>query len=90
MNEGPNVQLQQNEPNPFSQSSTMEYYLPSALQVKVTMVNNLGVEKVILDQKQQAGRHSIVLNADEFASGIYTYLLKWEAGVLAKKCVILK
>lgn len=89
--------LSQNYPNPFNPSTTIEYSLPKAADVRLTIYNVVG-QKVatVVDQKQVAGSYSIQWNGrDQFgqlvSSGIYFYRI--EAGsefIKIKKMIFLK
>jgi len=64
--------LQQNFPNPFSHSTTIKYYLPSASDVSLTVSNILGkVVAVIADGMKNKGWHTISWNGGKAGSGIY-------------------
>lgn len=74
--------LEQNYPNPFNPSTTINFSLPAAANVKLTVYNLLGeTVKVLFDNQISAGNHSVVWNADDnsgkkISSGIYFYELK--------------
>ena len=64
--------LQQNFPNPFSHSTTIKYYLPSASDVSLTVSNTLGkVVAVIADGRENEGWHTISWDSGQAGSGIY-------------------
>jgi photosystem II stability/assembly factor-like uncharacterized protein len=73
--------LKQNFPNPFNPTTTIEFALPFASDVKLSIYNILG-QKVItlLNEQRSAGNHSVVWNATDsygskLSSGIYFYKL---------------
>jgi len=75
--------LYANYPNPFNPSTNIEYDLPAAVPVRLTVFNTLGQRvAVLLDEDQAAGRYRIVWSADQFASGVYFYRI--EAGDFSK------
>ncbi len=77
--------LEQNYPNPFNPSTVINYRLPSAGQVNVTVFNVLGQNiGTLLNKKQNAGLHSVTFNAAGMASGIYIYKLQYrlESGAI--------
>ncbi|HUF10386.1 MAG TPA: CARDB domain-containing protein [Rhodothermales bacterium] len=75
--------LYQNYPNPFNPSTNIEYDLPAAVPVHLTVYNMLGQRvAVLLDEEQAAGRYRVVWNADQFASGVYFYRIR--AGEFSK------
>ena len=94
-------QLQQNYPNPFSakggsasggnSSTVIAFNLPQPGDVKLVLVNILGnVIKVITEGEYDAGRHEVVLNAADLASGIYFYRIEAGSFMDVKKLVVMK
>lgn len=77
-----NFALNQNYPNPFNPTTRIEYSLPKAANVKITVYNLLGeVVKVLYNDFNTAGSYSIYWNADDITgakltSGVYFYELK--------------
>ena len=67
--------LQQNYPNPFNPTTTVEYALPKAEKVHLTVFNMLGQEVATLvnGEAMQAGVHSATFNAENLPSGVYYY-----------------
>lgn len=69
--------LSQNYPNPFNPSTRIEYYLPVASDISIKVYNSLGREVAIIAEGfTEAGRHDIIFNAGNLASGIYIYELR--------------
>jgi len=71
-----NLTLYQNQPNPFDNTSTINYTLATASDVtfdvvdvtgKLVYSNNLG--------KVNAGQHKLELNSSDFAAGVYYYTM---------------
>lgn len=83
--------LSQNYPNPFNPSTKIDFALPTAGRVMITIYNQLG-QKVgdIADQDYSAGYHSIDFNASNLASGIYYYRISAGNFVQTKKMILLK
>ena len=72
-------ELHQNHPNPFNPTTTIEYSLPEAVNVKLSIFNTLGQEiAVLVDGFQDAGSKSVEFDAGMMSSGIYFYRI--EAG----------
>jgi hypothetical protein len=88
--------LLQNHPNPFNPSTTIEYVLPAASWVLITVYDTRGrLVARLADEDQQAGPHAIVWNGLDTSgtplpSGVYFYRL--EAGKLTqtRKMIILR
>lgn len=77
--------LSQNYPNPFNPYTTINFSLPVASSVRLTIYNLLGeVVNVLLDKEFQSGNYNIVWNADDrfgkkVSSGVYFYELRASA-----------
>jgi M6 family metalloprotease-like protein len=83
--------LQQNYPNPFNPTTTIEYDLPDASKISVTIYDILGRKvKELVNEKQDAGRYKIQFDASNFASGIYIYQLIADKFYSAMKMILLK
>jgi photosystem II stability/assembly factor-like uncharacterized protein len=84
--------LDQNYPNPFNPSTTINYQLPVASVVKITVFDLLGREvSVIVNKKQNAGTYKVEFNAESLGSGIYFYQFVSDGNVIdTKKMVYLK
>jgi len=69
--------LSQNYPNPFNPSTSIEYSIPMASNVKITIYNILGEVVDLLDNTfRQAGNYKVTWNPGRIASGVYFYELK--------------
>lgn len=69
-------ELKQNFPNPFNPSTKIQFYLPAASDVKLTVYDNTGrVVSVLVDGNLNPGYHESVFNASNLSSGIYYYKL---------------
>jgi len=88
--------LSANFPNPFNPKTTINYQLPRATNINITVYNLLG-EKIttLIDEHQQAGYFDVLWNGkDSFninvPSGVYLY--KMEAGdfVQANKMILIR
>ena len=85
-----------NVPNPFNPSTTIRYFWPSRIDVRVTIYDVAGRAVITLvDREESAGQYSVPwngtdANGDHVASGVY--LVRIEAGKqsLARKMVMLK
>jgi hypothetical protein len=69
--------LFQNFPNPFNASTVITYQLPKESEVELLLFNSLGqIVKRIENKKQLAGTYSVMINMDNFSSGVYFYSLR--------------
>ena len=83
--------LDQNFPNPFNPSTTIQFSLASPSHVTLNIYNILG-QKIanLIDQDMGEGIHSVNWNADNLPSGFYIYQLKAGSVSLIKKMELLK
>ena len=71
----------QNYPNPFNPSTTIQYDLPVAGHVTLTVYNMLGqVVDRLIDDQQNAGAYKIRWDASKVSSGVYMYQIAVDAG----------
>jgi hypothetical protein len=82
--------LSQNFPNPFNPATTINYQLPEASSVTITIYNTLGQEvKRLVNEQQIAGYYSVQWNGTNHdnrsvASGMYIYRIEAAGGDGAK------
>ena len=84
-------ELAQNYPNPFNPTTTIVYSLPKSESANITVVDMLG--RVVFETpyaRQDAGRHSIIIDGSQFASGTYIYTLHTETVIFSKRMVLVK
>jgi len=88
--------LFQNRPNPFNLSTLIEYNLPAASNIEITIYNTLGqIVRRLVDGFEQAGAHSLIWDGRddrgiEIASGIYFYSIRAEKFRETKRMVLIK
>ena len=83
--------LEQNFPNPFNPSTTIQYQLPATANVTLKIYDILGSEvATLVNEKQEAGFKEVKFNADRYASGIYIYRLIADKYFSTKKMMVLK
>jgi len=83
--------LDQNFPNPFNPSTIIGYQLPANTIVTMKVYDVLGREvKMLVNERQSAGSHSVRFSAANLPSGVYFYRL--DAGTYhdTKKLLLLK
>ncbi len=83
--------LQQNYPNPFNTTTVIKYYTPKTTNVELRVFDILGKEVFHKTKnKQQAGNHTITLNASRWGSGIYFYQVKTNTFSQTKKMLLIE
>lgn len=83
------IVLGQNFPNPFSDTTTISFYLPEEDEVTFEFFNsNIETVKKIEDVDYSAGKNDIVFAAEGLPPGIYFYRLKVGKFVDVKKMII--
>ena len=83
--------LSQNYPNPFNPTTVINFSLPDAGAVKLSVYNTLGQEiKVLKNEDMQAGSYSVPFDGNNLTSGVYFYKLQSKTKALVKKMLFLK
>jgi hypothetical protein len=84
-------QLYQNYPNPFNPSTVIRYDLPASGMVTLKVFDLLGREVgAPVQTVQQAGGHSVTIDASAYAAGVYFYRLTAGDRSQSRKFVVLK
>jgi hypothetical protein len=80
-----------NFPNPFNSSTTIEYFLPKQVHVRIDIYDLLGRKvKTLIKEEQRAGTHSIVFDASDLSTGMYFVRLNTSVETRVQKVVLLK
>jgi hypothetical protein len=68
--------LHQNYPNPFNPATNIQFSLPKATRINLSVYNLLG-EKIatLLNEDKEAGFYNVQFDASSFSSGVYIYRL---------------
>lgn len=83
--------LEQNFPNPFNPSTTIQFAVPKAGEYKLVVYNILGQQVAeLLNTQLQPGVHNVQFNANQLASGVYIYQLVGDKVNFTKKMVLMK
>lgn len=69
--------LGQNYPNPFTNSTTIQYTLPQASQVNLSLFDISGrIIKVLVNGSNDAGTHAISFSTGSLSKGVYYYRIQ--------------
>ncbi|MFA6471453.1 MAG: BsuPI-related putative proteinase inhibitor [Candidatus Latescibacterota bacterium] len=83
--------LEQNVPNPFNPSTTIQFQLPVTGQVRLSVYNLIGQEVArLVDGSLTAGTHRFVFNGSNFGSGNYFYRITGNGIDITRKMLLLK
>lgn len=74
-------------PNPFETSVEIQYYVPKAGKVSLSITNIIGmtIATLVDNQEVSEGDHSVKYSGDGTTSGTYLYTLKTDTGAVSKK-----
>lgn len=85
-----NIQLH-NQPNPFAQSTSVQFYLPESTQATLRVLDMNGRVVFIQTALYEAGWNTIELNdTGNWAGGIYFYRIETEKQVVTKSMMLLR
>jgi hypothetical protein len=83
--------LMQNYPNPFNPITTIEYTIQKPAQVKIKVYDILGNDiRTLEDGYKTSGKHKVIFNGDDLASGIYFYSINYNGNTKTKSMILLK
>ncbi len=85
------VGIEPNYPNPFSESTTINYYLPydGDYTVSVINVNGEEVERLAFGA-MESGKHTLEWNAKDKSSGVYYFLVRGPGYKSGIKLMVIK
>ncbi len=86
-----NYSLSQNYPNPFNPYTSIQYKIPEAGLVTLKVFDILGNEiKTLVNENQESGVYTVVLDLSSFSSGTYIYELKVNSFAQRSKMTLMK
>jgi hypothetical protein len=89
--ETPDVFLTGNAPNPFSVSTTINYQIPEAGHVQISVWDLAGQPiRTLVDAEKAAGSYEVVFFADELSAGTYFVRLKYGERLESAKVLLVK
>ena len=81
--------LEQNAPNPFSQNTTIQFYLPSSASEAMIVVSDLSGKTIQQFNHLSSGNGTITIAAGALTSGTYQYSLILNGKVIDTKQMVL-
>ncbi|NQU04989.1 MAG: T9SS type A sorting domain-containing protein [Calditrichaeota bacterium] len=83
--------LSQNYPNPFNSATRLAYDLPEAANVTIS-VFDVGGRSItnLVNRKHNAGRYTVVWNADNISSGIYVIRMTADDYTAVRKVMLVR
>lgn len=83
--------LRQNYPNPFNPSTIIEFSIPEAADVSITIFNVLGEEiKQLVNSRHNPGNYKIEFDSENLTSGIYFYRIQSNTFSATKKMLLIR
>lgn len=80
--------VMQNEPNPFSGTAKIRYYVEDQDAASLTVYNALGAIVHQESVKTAAGENAFEVNASGWASGMYIYTVKYKNQVSTRRLMV--
>jgi endoglucanase len=83
--------LYQNRPNPFHNSTQIDFEMIRQTKVHLNVIDPLGkiVDRVI-NENRDVGTYHVVFEGKQLSSGIYFYILKTSKNRIVKKMILMK
>lgn len=83
--------LSQNYPNPLNPTTTIEYELPEAQNIKLQVFDITGhLVETLYNGFKEAGHWDVTWDAGNYSSGIYIYRLEYGDKHVSRKMVLMK
>lgn len=84
------LQMPQNYPNPFSNSTSIEYTIPEAGQIELSVYNNYGNRVMeLVNEYQFAGKYSLTFQPSALSEGIYYYSIQTGTEFLTRQMIFI-
>lgn len=85
------ISLGQNYPNPFNPTTSISYALPSTELVRLEVFDLLGRSvSVLVNERVEAGSHTVRFDASSLSSGIYVYRLSAGGQIITRQMALIR
>ncbi len=75
-------------PNPVEGKTTLSYFVPADVPVKIRLFNSAGMEiEMLMDEQKIAGNHQIQFETDQYPAGIYVVTLNIGGNIITQKMI---
>jgi len=86
----PTFALEQNYPNPFNPATEIKYQLAASGFVTLRVYDVIGRNvSTLINERQNAGEHSVTFNAAGLPTGVYFYKLSAGNFVQTRKLILI-
>lgn len=86
-----NIVLQQNFPNPFNPTTSIQYSVSSSQFVSLKIYDVLGNEiETLVNEEKTVGSYKVDWNASELPSGVYLYRVNTGRSNLLRKMILMR
>ncbi len=83
------LELKQNRPNPFNNSTTIDIVIPKTCRVQLILYDQLGRPvQTLLDEEKAPGQYSIQVNRNGQGSGVYYYRMNAMGQSMVRKMTL--
>lgn len=84
------LRLLPNYPNPFNSVTSIPFSLENSSAIQIRIFDTTGrMVQLLVNEKMQAGFHTVLWHAKNVSSGIYFIHMKTENQNIVKKCILL-
>lgn len=82
--------IEQNQPNPFANSTTIQYSIPDHSFVNISVYTMLGAKvTTLVNEDKVSGSYSFEWSPADITPGIYFYIMKAQEVIITRKLIIL-
>ena len=86
-----NFVLEDNVPNPFTETTEINYTLSKRTKVDLIVYDIMGTEvQTLVTERKEAGAHSVTFDGRELPGGVYFYKMRTSTGSQTKKMYLAK